>query len=449
MKILSLEGQWTLHAADDPETFYPATVPGCVHTDLLEAGLLPDPWYRDNEKDLRWVEHRDWVYTRTFELPPEYIGSPRHILRFEGLDTLCTLELNGIVLGNTHNMHRSWDFDVHPYLKAGPNTLTAHFQSPLPEMQRRDQEKTLPGWNLYHKTYRGKSYLRKMACAFGWDWGLMAPTSGIWQPAALLCFNERIENLRIDQHHTDSGDISLTVHGLKTDGAPGRVRLGFQGKPLLEFPLTDAAEFSVEVPVPDPHLWWPNGMGDQPLYDLTATLDSGHSVLKRIGLRTLALIREPDAFGESFRFRVNGRDIFMKGGNWIPCDIFPSRVQPETLETLLKSCAEAHMNMIRVWGGGIYEDDHFYELCDQLGLLVWQDFMFACSTYPTFDPEFMDNVRAEATDAVRRLRHHPCLALWCGNNELEQGIVRFDLDDWTDTSMPPQAYTPLLDLFAH
>ena len=446
MLTLNLNDAWHFRDAAEDKSPQPATVPGCVHTDLLEAGRIPDPWYRDNEKEIQWVHQRDWIYETLFPITEEVLSKENLLLVFEGLDTFCKVEVNGRTVLEADNMHRTWEVPVKKHLRRGENNLRLTFASPIPYMKKRAKEQHLHAWNLYHEDFFGKSYVRKMACAFGWDWGLMAPTAGIWRPAKLIAFDARIEEVKLRQRHED-GKVFLDCHAGVRGSGMVRHRLFFDGKQVAE---ADTAPETSTLQVEDPRLWWPNGMGEQPMYELvTELLDEDGGVLdkasRRIGLRTCELVREADEHGESFRFRVNGRDVFMKGGNWIPCDIFPSRVSDGTYRHLLQSCAEAHMNMIRVWGGGIYEDDRFYDLCDELGILVWQDFMFACSTYPSFDDAFMENVRAEARDNIRRLRDHPSLALWCGNNELEQGLVQWDLEDWTDRAMPPEDYLALFD----
>jgi beta-mannosidase len=443
---IELNRNWILRKAGNQEKPIPATVPGCVHTDLLAAGKIPDPWYRDNEKDIHWVAHEDWIYETRVDVPADVLERKHVVLRFEGLDTFCAVEVNGTIVLEADNMHRPWEVDVKAHLREGENSLRLVFTSPIPYMKKRDAERRLWGWNVFHEDFWGKSYLRKMACAFGWDWGLMAPTAGIWRPVTLIGYDSRISDVYLSQRREDAKVILGCQAKIEGSGKI-RFKLCFEGKVVGK---AHAEIGTGEIVVNDPELWWPNGMGEQPLYELVTELvdETGcvlDSTTKRIGLRTCELVREADEFGESFKFRVNGRDVFMKGGNWIPCDVFPSRVSDATYRDLLESCARSHMNMIRVWGGGIYEDDRFYDLCDELGLLVWQDFMFACSTYPSFDDAFMENVRQEAVDNVRRIRHHPCLALWCGNNELEQGLVQWDIEDWTDQAMPPKDYLALFD----
>jgi beta-mannosidase len=449
MLHLPLNGSWSL-CSREGEVRVAASIPGCVHTDLLAANVIADPWYRDNETAIHQVWKRDWIYERTFVVDEELLSHPHIFLRCQGLDTLATVQINQTIVLEADNMHRTREAELGGVLHAGTNTIRITFTSPRETMIRGDARRRMPAWNVFHEDFRGKSYVRKMACAFGWDWGLMAPTAGIWRPVEIIAFRGRIRDLRIEQHHTDGG-VTVRVAGC-VEGAGKRVLVGItrhdRTVASAETSVCDGT-FAGALAIEEPRLWWPNGLGDQPLYEIVVTLASDDAVLhtlhRRIGLRCLALIREQDKHGESFRFRVNGRDIFVKGANWIPCDIFPSRVSDTTYSRLLHSAAACHMNMIRVWGGGIYEDDRFYDLCDELGLLVWQDFMFACAAYPAYDEAFCANVRHEAIDTVTRLRHRPCLALWCGNNELEQGFVNRDEDAWTDEKMSRSDYEALFD----
>ncbi len=447
---LPCNGEWSLQQADGSGPTHSAVVPGCVHTDLLKVGVIPDPWFGDNEKDVHWVCLKDWAYQRDIDVPAALLQRRSVELICDGLDTLATVFINGTEVGRADNMFRTWRFDVKRHLRAGTNTLRVVFTSPIPLMKQLDAQRRLPGWNLFHHDFAGKSYVRKMACAFGWDWGLMAPTAGIWRSMTLLGRDAQIEDLRIKQHHAQDAvtlDLDIALIG---DAAQVRFDLSLNGETVAETTaaISRGTAVHAQINVPSPQLWWPNQMGAQPLYDLTATLlDAQGRALdhasRRLGLRTLELVQQPDSFGTSFRFRVNGRDVFAKGVNWIPCDVFPSRISDETYQHLLDSAAQSGMNMIRVWGGGIYEDERFYDLCDERGLMIWQDFMFACSTYPTFDPAFMENVRLEAIDNIKRIRHRACLALWCGNNELEQGLVA---EQWTEGAMSWADYKLLFDV---
>ncbi len=448
-KKITLGGDWSLRDATGGDAIA-ARVPGCVHVDLLAAGRIPDPWVRDNEKLIDWIWRRDWVFERSFVLEASFLAEPRVRLRCEGLDTLATIEVNGVAVLAADNMHRRWEVEVRARLRSGENQIRVTFSSPETLMREKDAERRLSAWNIYSEAFRGRNYVRKMACAFGWDWGLVAPTAGIWRGIGLEAFGGRIEDLRVSQEHGD-GRVALRVFG-EIAGGGNRVGITVSKDGAVVAAATHEAAgglFDGELTISDPRLWWPNGLGDQPLYEVRVELRKDdrvlHATSRRVGLRTLELVRERDEFGESFRFRVNGMDFFAKGANWIPCDVFPSRVSDGTYGRLLDSAAAAHFNMIRVWGGGIYEDDRFYDRCDELGLLVWQDFMFACGAYPTSDEAFCDNIRAEAVDNVRRLRHHPCLALWCGNNEMEQAFVAWDASAAESEKMSLADYTKVFD----
>ncbi len=453
MRVIDLNGpRWTFRAASGGPS-RPASVPGCVHTDLLAAGAVPDPWWRDNEAALDWVWREDWIYRRTFTLSGEDVSAPVLKLCCNGLDTLATVCVNGAEVLRADNMFRVWEVNLRGAARAGENEIEVRFASPLNAMEAGHTNRPLPAWNIYREAFRGRSYLRKMGCAFGWDWGPVAPTAGIWRGIRVVAGAGRLSGLpHVRQEHGPGGTVALDVSGaVEGAGAAVRITLSREGRTVAEAeaPIVDG-RFSCRLEVPEPRLWWPNGMGAQPLYELRAELRAAEGDVldtggMRVGLRTVELVRESDAYGTSFAFRVNGRRIFAKGANWIPCDIFPSRVDESVYARLLGDAAESHFNMLRVWGGGIYEHPCFYDLCDELGLLVWQDFMFACSTYPTFDTAFMGNVRAEAEDAVRALRRHPCLALWCGNNEIEQGFVDWEGDEWRAGRMPARDYRRLFD----
>jgi len=433
--VIPLGGRWDLRQ-DRQSTTMPVTVPGCVHADLLAAGKIPDLNFRDNEAKIRWVEYAEWTYERSFTVDAAFLAKARVWLRCEGLDTLAEITVNGKVVLNADNMHRTWEVDVKSALKAGDNRISVRFSPAVPFMKEQiAKHRDLPAWNIYHPDYAGKSYVRKMACSFGWDWGPMAPTAGIWRDISLVATDHgRLKDVRIAQRHHKDGSVALTAHA-HHDGK-GTITMTVDGAPVSGDTLTIAK----------PRLWWPNGLGEQHLTTVKVDLVEDGKVVdsweRHIGLRDLKLVQEADQWGESFGFSVNGLRIFAKGANWIPDDIFPSRITKERYDSRIGDAAAAGMNMLRVWGGGIYEADAFYDACDRLGILVWQDFMYACATYPTFIPAFMDNCIAEAEDNVRRMRHHPCIALWCGNNELEQGLVA---DEWNASSMSWVDYARLFD----
>ncbi len=436
METLLLDGTWRVAQVGTKDESA-AQVPGCVHADLLAAGRIEDPFYRDNELAAQWVGEADWVFSRDFTVSSDLLAQDRVILRCEGLDTFATVTVNGTVLGETDNQFRTWEFDARPVLTEGVNRIEVRFASPVPYMQEKEAEHSLGGWkNAPHEIF-GRSYVRKMPCNFGWDWGPALITCGIWRSISLVGFSTaRLSDVHVRQDHARSGVVDLAI-GLQaeTTGAAAltaSVVVMFDGREVTraEVALHEGAGTAL-ITVDDPHLWWPRGLGDQPLYDIEVTLVGAGAVLdtwrKRIGLRVLKLDRHPDQWGESFQFTANGVPFFAKGGNWIPTDAIYTRTTSAQRRDLLQSCVDANMNMLRVWGGGMYEYDEFYDICDELGLCVWQEFVFACASYPVFDPEFLANVKAEAEDNVRRLRHHASLAFWCGNNELEMiGLVSDD-----------------------
>jgi beta-mannosidase len=435
MESIDLCGSWTLRQAVEKKK-HAATVPGCVHMDLLAAGAIKDPFDRDNELRLQWIGEADWVYSRSFNLPADFLTHARVILACEMLDTLATVKVNGRLAGKADNMFRTWEFDAKKLLKLGRNEIEVRFDSTLPYMKKRARSS--------NKVMKGdpRHWVRKEPCNYGWDWGPTLVTCGIQRPIRLVAFDAaRLADVHVRQDHSEKGsvklDVSVEAEAVDKPALTAAVSVSRDGeiKAAAEVSLRKGAG-RAKLVVKNPELWWPAGMGDQPLYDLTVDLlDEEGDLLdtdtKRIGLRTLKTRRKRDRWGESFEFRANGVSFFAKGANWVPADAFASRVTRAAYARLIWDARAAHMNMLRVWGGGIYEEDCFYEICDELGICVWQDFMFACNTYPAHDRQFMASVRAEAEDNVRRIRHHPCIALWCGNNELEQFIVP-NIMSWTD-----------------
>jgi beta-mannosidase len=420
---------------------------------LMAAGKIPDPFWRDNELAVQWVGESDWVYERGFDVPQGLLEHQRVLLCCEGLDTLAAVHINGVEVGRADNMFRTWQFDVKPYLRAGSNRVSIDFTSPLPYIRRRQAERRLADVSGPPHQPSGRGWVRKEPCNFGWDWGPVLVTCGIWRPITLLALDRaRLTGVRIQQDHSQPGrailEVTPEIARLAEGPLAARVRVSLGSVAVAQGEMDCAGACpALRLAVEDPQLWWPNGLGDQPLYDvLVELLDEAGKVVdhaeRRIGLRTLRLERQPDPWGESFRFVANGVPFFAKGSDWIPADAFATRVTPARYRQLLEAAVASHQNMLRVWGGGIYESDLFYDCCDELGICVWQDMMFACATYPTFDGAFMDNVRAEAEDNIRRLRHHPCLALWCGNNELEQGLVG---PAWSETQTSWEDYSRLFD----
>ncbi len=419
---------WTLRAPDAPHgrarDWLEATVPGTVHGDLLRHGLIPDPFTGLNELGVQWVGQTAWTYRATFTVTPEQLQSPHLDLCLDGLDTLCTVRLNGAVLLRSDNMFVPHRLDVTAHVQLGENTLTLHFEPALPH------GRALEATHGARAVWNGdpsRVYVRKAQYHYGWDWGPVILTAGPWQDVTLHAYHARLDDVHAPLTVGPDGarlDLRATLAGTTQPGDLLRVHLhGPDGTEVARAALdAHGGPLQTDLHVPDPQLWWPRGYGAQPLYTLHVTLDRGGVTLdtltRRLGARTVELRQEPvaDEPGTSFTFVVNGVPIFAGGANWIPEDLLLDRVTPEQYRHRLQQAADANMVMIRVWGGGIYEHDAFYDTCDELGLLVWQDFLFACGMYPAH-PDFLASVQAEAQAAVRRLRHHASLALWCGNNE--------------------------------
>jgi beta-mannosidase len=417
MTSLSLEGAWTLSRTDTSES-WPASVPGCNFSDLLRAGAIPDPFFGRNEYDLHWVDDTDWEYRRAFTVDAGLLSEERLELVCEGLDTLAEIFINGYEAGRADNMFRTWRFDVKPFLKAGDNTIVIRFPNPTAYCQQKVAE-----WN--HRIDDGAAFLgsliRKQHSSFSWDWAPALPPSGIHRPIRIEASGQsRLDGARILQNHSNGRVILNCAADFVHGSAPVRWCLKLRGETVAE-----ALGEDVSLEVASPELWWPHGHGDQSLYDLTAEpADPAMPFTARswrVGLRVITLETPDDEHGQAFYFKVNGRAIYAKGANWCPPHQWASQVTRELYSDLLVSARDAHFNMIRMWGGGLYEQESFYDLCDELGLLVWHDFLFSCSLYPGA-PEFLTNITAEAEEQTRRLAHRACLALWCGNNELEHFI---------------------------
>ncbi len=460
MSKTTLSGRWELRQHSRTPTIsgtVAATVPGCVHTDLLKAGKISDPYYRRNELDVLWIDSADWEYRRTVRATKEQCGARVQQLVFEGLDTIAEVFLNGQKVGAADNMFRRWRFDVAGVLRAGENELRVIFRSPV-EYGRRQHEKhraavrplesmaqldDRPSRLTFHP------YLRKAQYQFGWDWGPMLATSGIWKDCYLLATDEPwIEYVTTAQtHRRGKVELEVTAHLTAPRRAAGVLRIRVDGRTVAVAGELRKGENRVtgRVTIERPRLWWPAGAGEQPLYRVEVQWETEKQQKKqkkqrppamlgasqeeatwtgRVGLRTVELVQEKDAEGRTFKFRINGRDIYCKGANWIPDDVFPTRTTPERLRFLLRSAVEANMNMLRVWGGGVYADEEFLDLCDELGIMLWHDLMFACAAYPDH-AAFLRNVEAEVRHQVRRMGNHPAIVLWCGNNENQTAV-----DSW-------------------
>jgi beta-mannosidase len=440
----SLSGQWQFRQVGAAK-WLPATVPGGVHTDLLRAGVINDPFAGDEEKRVQWVAQSDWEYRRTFTVDDPLLAHDRVHLVCDGLDTLASVTLNGTPVGLAQNMFLPYRWNVRHLLHPGTNELYITFDSPVAYAAERNRLRPMPDVN---NPLPGAPHLRKAPSHFGWDWGPHLPAIGIWRDIRLEAYSTaRLSDVSVRQHHS-AGEVTLSVSALAETYAEAPLRLSLNltspaGQIQTATAPLDQHRAETSLPVTSPQLWWPNDYGDQPLYNLVVSLQSGDVTLDTaaytLGLRTLELRQLPDDWGTSFTFVLNGLPIFAKGSNWIPADTFPARVAPSHLDHLLRSASSAHHNMVRVRGGGYYEDDLFYDLCDRYGLLVWQDFMFACAGYPLDDLAFLHNVHQEVIANVRRLRHRACLALWCGNNEIETA--------WVDWGWNTPQNAPLIDAY--
>ena len=407
------------------KAWLPATVPGCVHTDLRRAKQIPDPFFGTNELGLQWIEERDWEYRANFDVAAKLLAEDEIEFVADGLDTVATVYLNGKKIASTDNMFIGHRWSVKPLLHLGVNELRIVFGSAMKYIREVRPEFTPPG--EFCDPVGNCVRIRKQQCQFGWDWAPRLLTAGIWRGLRLEAHGgNRLVAVRVAQSHTENGrrvSLALLPELARADDAVTySVSLSLDDKVVAQTPGAFSDELAFEVP--SPQLWWTAGQGAQPLYDLVVSArDTDGRELgttrQRIGLRTIVLDRHPDQWGESFQFVVNGRAIFIKGANWVPVNSFVADLTRADYARDLRAAALANMNCIRLWGGGIYESENFYDLCDELGLLVWQDFMFACTLYPG-DAAFLASVRAEADGQIKRIRHHACLALWCGNNELVQ-----------------------------
>ena len=425
---IEITQNWTFKNTQDT-LWNRATVPGTVHTDLMEIGEIPDPYYRLNEHDLQWIDKEDWEYKTNFNLTKEDLEKQEIELDFSGLDTYSTVYLNDTLILKTDNMFRNYTVGVKSKLKEGDNELRILFESPIKKgLEKYDalgykipvSDNDLANIGKVEGDKQVSIFTRKAGYHFGWDWGPRLVSSGIWRPIKLRSWNHhKIDDLYIKQD-TLAQSASLTA---QIELSANEINEKSEIEILVNDSIIKKQEvalavgknkFNIPFKIENPELWWPNGMGEQVLYNIEVKVISDSYIDRKshqIGLRTVELVREPDAYGTSFYFKVNGHPVFMKGANYIPQDAFLPRAKKSNYEHILTSAKEANMNMLRVWGGGIYENDEFYRMCDEMGLLVWQDFMFACAMFPG-DQGFLDNVRQEAIDNVKRLRNHTSIALW-------------------------------------
>ena len=401
------------------EDWKPAKVPGSVHTALLQNGMIEDPFYRDNEEKLQWIEQEDWEFRCSFDVEEATLQHKHVELNFKGLDTYAHVYLNDSLILETDNMFRTWSVDAKKWLKATGNQLHIYFESPVKKVE--------PDWkNLGYELPGGiRTTTRKAQFQYGWDWGPRFVGCGVLKAPEIVAWDDvLIENMFVTTQSISKENARMVAHfRYRSDVAAGVTVVTQIGKTKsiedrkLEIGVH---EDSVTWDIPEPQLWWCNGLGEPHLYDFSVSIKRGVATIERAdvrtGIRTIELVTEKDAAGESFYFKLNGVPVFAKGANYIPQDIFQDRVAPDQYKRLLDDAVASNMNMLRVWGGGIYEDDLFYQLCDARGIMVWQDFMYACALYPG-NGKFLKNSAMEAYQQIERLRQHPCMALWCGNNE--------------------------------
>jgi beta-mannosidase len=450
-----------LGATDKPDVqqWHPAQVPGVVHTDLLRNNLIPDPFDRDNEFRLQWIGLTDWEYQTTFQVDSATVGHEHVDLVFDGLDTLADVYLNDQAILHADNMFRNWRIPAKPLLKPGPNTLRIVFHSAITKMipYVKSLPYILPSISTYNfgneENIATAPYTRKAPYQYGWDWGPRFMTEGIWQPVRV----ETWDALRIDNFHIHQRKVSSEVAGLTAEvdieaSKPTTASLamahgemsGTQTADGTQTVQLDAGMNHVSFPIriAAPKLWYPVGYGPQNRYRFSAVIRSGRDVVARTesktGLRSVELRRVPDQWGKSFEFVVNGIEVYSKGADVIPFDSFPNRVTPQIHRKILQDARDAHMNMVREWGGGYYESDDFYDICDELGIMVWQEFAFGGDMIPG-DVAFQENVRREAIDQIRRLRDHPSIVVWCGNNEVETGWYHWGNRQDFKESISPEA----------
>ena len=449
MRIQKLHENWKMCTVGTEESL-PASVPGSVYNDLLANGKMEDPYYRDNEMKALAIMEDDFEYSTSFDAEEEILKCSQVLLRFEGIDTLGDIWLNGSRIAYVNNMHRTWEFPVKEILKEEGNELKVVLHSPTKYIGEEFEKEPIPGSG---EAMRGFPYLRKAHCMFGWDWGPRLPDAGIWREVKLVGFDEaRIDSVYITQVHEEKKvtlkpDVDVERLGeerLRRFGRDDERLAGLSCRVTVTDPEGKKRVYGHRqamegIVIEEPRLWWPNGYGEQPLYEVAVELLEGGipeageteakqdtSVLdtwkRRIGLRRMTVCTDKDEYGEQFCHMVNGVKIFAMGADYIPEDNILSRVTPERTRNLLLQAKNANYNCVRVWGGGHYPGDAFWDACDELGLIVWEDFMFACATY-NLTEEFEENIRAEFADNIKRIRHHASLGLWCGNNEMESFIA--------------------------
>lgn len=443
MKI-DLNGKWEFNIVNN-DKWYAATVPGCNYLDLMANGIIADPFYGTNEKDLYWVSETDCRYKRTFEIGSDLYDSDRVLLVCKMLDTLADITVNGQIITSVNNCHIEHYIDIKEYVKIGVNSIEIYFKSPVNYVKKMQAIERCPN-NCNGLT--GIPHIRKPQCHFGWDWGPILTPSGISGDIYIESRDvAELQDVVLTQKHLD-GVVELNVRGYISSYKNSTLAVNIEitepnGNVIVRQIENIADSFEDNIIIDQPQLWWTSELSDnpkQPLYTVKVTIECANNIVsiweRKIGLRTIILNQNADKFGKNFQFVLNGKPIFAKGANWIPADSFINRVTKETLEFYIKSAVDSNFNMLRVWGGGYYESDTFYDLCDEYGLLVWQDFPFACQPYPFFIEEYRNQVLSEIEFNIKRLRDRASICLWCGNNEIESMAVgwatRLNYVKWTE-----------------
>lgn len=442
---ISLNDEWQFKQSMS-QNWLPAQVPGAVHTDLMNNHMIKDPFYGVNEKSLQWIGEKDWEYKKTFMVNEALLQKSNVQLVFAGLDTYADIYVNDYLVMKCDNMFRTWTMNPLPYLKKGENTIRIYFHSifkvDIPKYLSSPFQ--LQAWpNNDQADIMLSLYARKAGYNYGWDWGPRLITTGIWRDVYLEYWDDiRIDGTQIITRKLESGKAKMEAVCTVISDEDTKVAftLKYDKKEAVHKQVTLVKGMNtirVDFEVKNPELWWTNGLGKQRLYDFDIVLDKeGRKVTDcvKAGIRTLEIVREKDKQGQSMFVKLNGKEVFMKGANYIPLDNFPNRVPDSWYEYIIKSAADVNMNMLRIWGGGIYEKDAFYEMCDKYGILVWQDMMFACGMFPA-DEHYLNSVAEEVKDNVKRLRNHPCIALWNGNNENEISYFGWG---WKDRYTPEE-----------
>ena len=438
---------WQFKSVEDSE-WKSASVPGNIFTDLLAHKIIPDPFVKTNEEKVQWVSKKDWEYKTTFKVDNETLQKENTTISFEGLDTYAKVYLNNQHIATTTNAFRTYNIDVKKHLKSN-NQLKIVFQN-TDAIETKKEAK-----NPYQLPEGKRIFTRKAQFQYGWDWGPKLNTSGVWKNVSLKAWNDvQFENIFIKQKNITQTNANLEIElSIESDADKNSMILTTVDKQIHSNHLKikkGKHTYSVLIDLKNPKLWWTHNLGNPHLYQFDFELISDGKIkdkrsIKK-GIRTVKLISKKDSIGESFYFELNGKPVYMKGANYIPQNSFQNKVTDNHYKKLLSDVVNSNMNMLRVWGGGIYENDIFYDLCDEKGILIWQDFMFACAMYPG-DSEFLANVKQEAEEQVKRLQNHASIALWAGNNENSEGWKRWGWQDGRSETEKTEIWNDYLAVF--